>query len=448
MNNRTAKNLPMSFSPRDGKIPVYETAKVPGYHPGHPTEKAPKGAESTVLVAGDWASCRCYADAAERAPESLYGEYASSIRRADLSIVNFECGLAGDDPVKKEGPNLQGTPESLQALREHGFQLATLANNHTVDFGRRGLDALLERCREAGLDVVGAGDAPFEPKYYELADTKVGILNFVEPMEAPVPTHMGGELASAFDIRVIHDVHQAKASCDVLLVVIHGAREYVPVPSLYWYRYALRLADAGADAVVGHHPHVPQGGTLRLTPDGRTVPVLYSTGNFIFRPAMPAADAIPPHTGDGYLVELSVAGKSLTSVQLLPYGIDGGDGIRAVKDGELARFSHFLSELSADLHDPARVEAWFDAVVDFQWTRHYGARFQRFTEKFFEGDTEALRWVRSHHRSPTHFELVDRALMRIQHDLLGTSDPELRERLSAWYDGSWPCGGFGTPIAD
>lgn len=426
----------MTFVSEEHSILAYQTN----------AQKSKRG--STVLVAGDWASCRCYADAAERPAESLYGEYANAIQDADLSIVNFECGLAGEGPVKKEGPNLEGTPESLKALRAHGFQLATLANNHTVDFGRKGLSALLERCREVGLDVVGAGEEPYSAVFYELEDTKIGILNFVEPMEAPVPTHMGGELSNAFDIRVIHDVQQAKEACDVLLVIIHGAREYVPVPSLYWYTYALRLADAGADAVIGHHPHVPQGGTLRMTSDGRTVPVFFSTGNFIFRPAMPVADQIPPHTGDGYMVELSIAEKNLDEIRLLPYGIHGGDGIRAVPKNDLERFRHFMSELSADLHDPARVEAWFDAIVDFQWTTQYAGRFQRFTESFFEGDHEALRWVRSHHRSPTHYELVDRALMRIQHDLLGSSDPQLRTRLSAWYDGSWPCPGFGTPIAD
>ncbi len=426
----------MSFASIGDRILVYGT------------EARTRDERSTVLVAGDWASCRCYADAAERSASSLYGEYADAIRDSDLAIVNFECGLAGEEPVKKEGPNLEGTPESLQALRSHGFQLVTLANNHTVDFGRAGLDSLLERCGDAGLDVVGAGSEPYRPVYYTVGRTKVGVLNFVEPMEAPVPSHTGDELASAFDIRVLRDVQEARRACDVLLVIIHGSREYVPVPSLYWYTYALRIADAGADAVVGHHPHVPQGGTIRQTPDGRTVPVLYSTGNFIFRPAMPVAAQIPPHTGDGYLVELELADRKLHGVCLLPYGIHGGDGIRAIPRFDLDRFCRFMSELSGDLHDPARVEAWFDAVVDFQWTKHYAGRFQRFTEKFFEGDVDALRWVRSHHRSPTHYELIDRALMRIQHDLLGTSDPELRARLTAWYDGTWPCGGFGSPIAD
>ncbi len=423
---------------------VQERERIRFYQTNEPTAADPK----RVLVAGDWASCRCYADAAERPASSLYGDYAQTIQDADLAIVNFECGLAGDGPVRKEGPNLEGTPESIRALREHGFRLATLANNHTVDFGRSGLDALLERCDEAGMDVVGAGGDPYRPVYYDLGDTRVGILNFVEPMEAPVPTHTGSELANAFDIRVIHDITRTRAECDVLLVIVHGAREYVPLPSYYWYSYALRLADAGADVVIGHHPHVPQGGTLRVTPDGRTVPVLYSTGNFIFRPAMPVPEQIPPHTGDGYLVELGIAKKRIEAVHLLPYGIHGGEGIRPVPTEDLDRFCHFIRELSRDLQDPSRVEAWFDAVVDYQWEKHYAGRFQRFTEQFFAGDIEALRWVRSHHRSPTHYELVDRALMRMQHGLFGTSDPELRERLSSWYEGTWPCAGFGTPIAD
>lgn len=402
---------------------------------------------SSVLIAGDWASCRCYADAAERSPEDLYGRLAGDIRDADISIVSLECALAGDTPVLKEGPNLKGTPESAKALREAGFELATLGNNHSADFGPDGLLETVRLCDAAGLATAGAGRKPEKPFTRSLEGARFGVLNLAEP-EGPEPDHLGVHLASSYEHRVSEWIRDLKAACDVAMVVIHGGREYVPVPPFYWYDLLLSLADAGADIIVAHHPHVPHGGTIRHTPDGRLVPVFFSTGNFIFRPAEARSDQIPPHTADGYMVRVGLGDGAVAAVDLIPYQIDGGNGARPIAPDAIDRFAHMMHELSAELTDRDRVIAWYDTIVDFQWERHYRARFESFTRKWFEGDVDALRWVRSHHSSPTHARLIDRALMRVQDRTMGTAPAELTARLEQWYAGTWPCGGFGRSVPD
>jgi poly-gamma-glutamate synthesis protein (capsule biosynthesis protein) len=402
---------------------------------------------STVLVAGDWASCRCYADAAERAPEDLYGPLARDIRDADISIVSLECSLAGDTPVLKEGPNLKGTRESPMALQKAGFELATLGNNHSADFGSDGLLETMRLCDTAGLATVGAGSEPEEPFIRDLEGSRVGVLNLAEP-EGPESDHLDVHLASSYDHRVSEWVRRLKAACDVVMVVVHGGREYVPVPPFYWYDLLLSLADSGADIIVAHHPHVPQGGTIRRTADGRVVPVFFSTGNFIFRPAVARPDQVPPHTADGYMVRVGLANGTVTDVDLVPYRIDGANGVRPIASDRIDRFAHMMRELSAELTDRDRVIAWYDTIVDFQWERHYRARFESFTDKWFKGDVDALRWVRSHHSSPTHARLIDRALMRIQNGTIGSAPEELTSRLEQWYAGAWPCGGFGQTVPD
>jgi poly-gamma-glutamate synthesis protein (capsule biosynthesis protein) len=403
--------------------------------------------QSNVLVAGDWASCRCYADAAERSPVELYGPLAADILGADLSIVSLECALAGDTPVLKEGPNLKGTPESPQALRTAGFDLATLGNNHTADFGEDGLIETVSLCEVAGLATVGAGREPETPVVRDLAGTRFGVLNLAEP-EGPEPDRPGVHLASAYDHRVSEWVRRLKADCDVAMVVIHGGREYVPVPPIYWYDLLLAVADAGADIIVAHHPHVPHGGAIRRTGDGREVPIFFSTGNFIFRPAVTRPDQVPPHTADGYMVRLGLADGEIAGVELIPYRIDGGDGVRPIANDEIERFAHMMRELSAELTDRERMIAWYDTIVEFQWERHYRERFEGFTRKWLDGDLDALRWVRSHHSSPTHSRLIDRALMRIQDGSFGGAPVELTERLEHWYAGTWPCEGFGETVQD
>ncbi len=121
----------------------------------------------------------------------------------------------------------------------------------------------------------------------------------------------------------------------------------------------------------------------------------------------------------------------------------------AIPAKDASRFEHMMRELSSELVDRDRVIAWYDAIVDFQWKRHYRARFERFTRSWLDSDDrDALRWVRSHHSSPTHARLIDRALMRLQDGTFGSAPPELTERLEQWYAGAWPCGGFGRPVAD
>jgi poly-gamma-glutamate synthesis protein (capsule biosynthesis protein) len=263
----------------------------------------------TVLAAGDWASCRCYADAAERAPESLYDGLAADIRDADISVANFECSLSGKDPTAKEGPHLKGAVASARALKAAGFDIACLGNNHSADFGDDGLRESLALFREGGLPVTGAGlnvDDAFRPVILARQGVRVGLLSVADPEDQVASPH-GGGIASAMDLHVLDHMRALKAECDVTVLFVHGGREYVPVPSLYWYDQVLELAEAGADVVIGHHPHVPQGGTVLKASDGRTVPILFSTGNFVFRPALPKANEIPPHTGDGYMVRVKIA---------------------------------------------------------------------------------------------------------------------------------------------
>jgi poly-gamma-glutamate synthesis protein (capsule biosynthesis protein) len=408
--------------------------------------------ETTLLIAGDWASTRCYADAAKRSPAELYGELAPFIESASLSIVNLECSLAGDTPIEKEGPNLRGTPDSAAALAAAGFSVAALGNNHSADFGDEALARTREICEKAGLLTVGAGADRNEAAtavVTELDGVKIGILNIADAEDAVADAWSGG-VASAEDHRVLEWLQAARAACDVLLVIAHGGREYVPVPSYPWYDRLVSIAARGADLVVAHHPHVPQGVGFVTPPDRSPIPIIFSTGNFVFRPAMPAAKQIPPHTADGYMVRARITrrSKQLAGLELIPYAIEGDRGLRGITGAECEGYATFLSELSADLHSPQRVRDWFDAVVDFQWENHYRDRFATFTRRALEGDPSALPFVRSHHRSTVHRSLIDRALQRIQAGTAGTAPADIREKLHRWYDGSWPSDRFGTPIAD
>ncbi len=399
------------------------------------------GREWSLLVAGDWASCRCFADASEQDPADLYNGLLEHIRGSDLAVVNLECALEGDTPIWKDGPNLIGTPESADALRAAGFHAATLGNNHAYDYGEPGLRSTLELCRSAGLATVGAGmdlEDAARPLIVRRADVRVGLLSFADQEEGDAEWNRPG-VAPVMDIHILDRVRRLRDESDVTVVVVHGGREYIPVPSEYWYDRVLAIAEAGADLVVGHHPHVPQGLTLLQCADGRRVPVIFSTGNFVFRPAAPADNEIPPRTQDGYMVSARFAGRRLAALTLVPYLIDDTKGPRMLNRPALEQFIKLLEGISEPLTDRQTVRDWFDAVADHQWQHGYRERVEVLTRRMCAGDVDGYRHARNHHRSPAHMSIIDRAIVRRLYGLTGSAPKQIVDRLKGWYAGTWPC---------
>jgi poly-gamma-glutamate synthesis protein (capsule biosynthesis protein) len=393
---------------------------------------------SKILFAGDWASIRIHADAAFREPVDVYGrELLDRIRSVDFAVVNLETAIGGNEPILKDGLNLQGPPESADALARAGFHLATLANNHTYDYGERGLLETLDSCRDAGLAVCGAGrdlGEAVRPYVVEQAGQRIGILNFCDLEEGAADWGTVGT-ASIHHPHMRDFVREAREQVDALVLVVHGGREYVPVPPPYW-REVVLAAGREADLVVGHHPHVPQGVTLLERDDGVKVPILFSTGNFLFRPAAPAPGWIPPRTAEGFLVEAGFANGGLSRLELIPYRIEGERGPRIWEDP--GAFSKMMAALSAPLADPVQVSDWFDAVTDHFWEIEVRERVRGLTEKACADDLGAMKHALSHHRSPAHITLIHRAMERKLLGEFGCAPQPVREALAGWFSGDWP----------
>ncbi len=392
-----------------------------------------------MMIAGDWASIRIHADAARRSPAALYGSLAGKIAAADLSVVNLECVLGGETPVPKDGPNLKGDPESAQALKSAGFDLATLANNHMMDYGQEGLEATLRACREAGLDTVGAGTneaAALQPYFCTIQGLRVGVLNLSDREDGEADRRSPG-VADGFAYAVDSVIQSMRDQSDFCVVIAHGGKEYVPVPSLYWYDQLIHYALSGADMVVAHHPHVPQGMTWLHAPERNPVPILFSTGNFVFRPAACDGANIPPHTTDGYLVEVSLETRRVAGLTLWPYRIQQEAGPRPPESAvELEAFRHLLQAQSEPLTDPALVAAWFDAACEWLWSHGYRVRMEGLTAKLCAGDADAAKHARNHHHGNAHLTLIDHIIRRMTYSLPPPA-PALSNALRCWFTEGW-----------
>lgn len=213
------------------------------------------------------------------APFAAIAPYA---RAADLAFANLEFPV-GEPGWVREGraAEFHHDAEVPAALARAGFRVVSLANNHMMDCGPKGLARTIETCRAAGLEVVGAGASLEEarrPARFELRGRRVAVLAYASGSDHSAGPGIPG-VAPLLPEMIEADVAACRAGADAVVVSVHWGSMYVDYPPPRVIEMAERMAKAGADVVLGHHPHVLQGAERR----GRTL-VLYSLGDAVFNP--------------------------------------------------------------------------------------------------------------------------------------------------------------------
>ena len=308
-------------------------------------------ARASLVVAADWAPIRAFGPRVAADPEAVYGDLLPVLRGADLRIANLECPLTRlERPAVKSGSVLKGGPEHLRGLTAVPFDLVTLANNHVFDHGLEAFRETLDLLAGAGIRSVGAGLTPedaFRPQVLDLGGVRVGIVNFSEGEDLTGAGTGPGVFGWEPD-RVAEILAGLGRTADVRIVVFHGGVEYIPFPPPYVASALRAAAEAGADLVVAHHPHVPQG----LEFAGST-PICYSLGNFLFH-----QETSLLHRKTGYLVRAGVDQDGLVDLELVPYRI-GPRGLGRLQGQGRAAFFASLRVVSEPLAAPDGVaDAW------------------------------------------------------------------------------------------
>lgn len=238
-----------------------------------------------VLATGDicpmrgWRLDACFAGGAPKAA-AVYGDVLPQLADKDLSVTNLELTLSEKgEPIIKDGPVLQGPPAAIEGIVAGQFDAAVMANNHVLDMGPEALLETIALVRSRGVAVVGAGENLADASklvVLERRGVRVGLLAFAENefCNATPTTPGGAALQPGPNVNI---VRRSREACDLLIVFVHGGNEFCPFPSPRMVRDYRALVDAGADAVIGHHPHTVQGVELHAG-----VPIVYSLGNFLF----------------------------------------------------------------------------------------------------------------------------------------------------------------------
>jgi len=226
-------------------------------------------------------------------PRLLFDGVREKLREYDLVIANLESPLTNwpePTPHKDKAAIESGrdviiqvrSPNAARALHDAGIQVVGLANNHTMDYTEQGLLDTFARLRAAHVLFAGAGNNIAEaeaPLIVEKKSRRIGILSFsdVVPKYSWAEPDRPGIATAKETVPVIEAVRRARPRVDILIVVFHWGVQFDREPSERQKSLALETQRAGADLILGAHPHVLQGvGCLDR------VPVVYSAGNFAF----------------------------------------------------------------------------------------------------------------------------------------------------------------------
>jgi len=208
----------------------------------------------------------------------------AELKKADILFGNLEGPISNKG--KKVGSiySFRMNPKAIEGLKYAGFDILSLANNHMFDYQRVAFEDTMRILEENGIDYLGAGfnkEEALSLKIKEIKNTKIGFLAYTNlGPETWRATEKNSGIAwiNKKDIEEAKkDIEVAKQKVDVLIVSLHSGEEYSTSSTPFQISFSKVCIDAGADLVVGHHPHVIQ--KVEKYKDGW---IAYSLGNFIF----------------------------------------------------------------------------------------------------------------------------------------------------------------------
>lgn len=215
--------------------------------------------------------------------EDPFQTFAALLSSHDVRIGNLECVVATTGTAEEKPYTFRADPRTLPVLKRH-FDAVSLANNHSGDFGKAAFAEQLALMDTAGLPYFGGGrdaTAAHAPWIVERNGVRIALLGYVEfkPRSFEADASRPGVAWSGEDDDVIEDIIAARRvhRADIVIPFMHWGWEDEPDPSPRLRAFARRMIDAGADLVVGGHPHVTQGAEYY-----RGKPIIYSLGNFLF----------------------------------------------------------------------------------------------------------------------------------------------------------------------
>ncbi len=292
----------------------------------------------TMFFTGDVMLQYCKEIYASKGINGLITSYIQQeMVNADMTMINHEFPFSTRG---EKAPDKQYTfrvePTYVSALLDMGVDVASLANNHALDYGQDALLDTFTTLDNAGIPYVGAGETKEraeEAVFVEAGGRTVGVLSasrVIPVVEWNIENRQPGLFCTYDSSRLVQRIKEIESQCDYVVVFVHWGIERNAYPEEYQRNLAKQYIDAGADLVVGNHSHVPQGIEYY-----KGVPIVYCLGNFIFNPNMT----------DTYALKAVWDVEGKTSLQVIP--IDTREYLTGELTGSEAQdFYNYLEGIS------------------------------------------------------------------------------------------------------
>ncbi len=303
----------------------------------------------TIAFAGDimfddsYTIMNSYKNAGSDITQCMSSDLIDEMRNADIFMLNNECTFTTrGTPTPNKTYTFRGKPEHVKILQDIGADIVSLANNHAYDYGEISLLDSMDTLKGASIPYVGAGQNIKEaarPVYFIANDMKIAFLSAtqIERVENPDTRGAAENTAGVFRCKdpeaLCVAIKEAKANSDFVIVYVHWGTENETTIDWAQKEQAPLYVEAGADLIVGDHPHCLQ--KIEYVGD---VPVIYSLGNFWFN----------SKTIDTGMVKVTINKEGTQKYQFIPC-LQSGCKTIMLDGSEKARVLQNMRELSTDV---------------------------------------------------------------------------------------------------
>lgn len=268
-------------------------------------------------------------------------ELVYEMNNADIFMLNNEFAYSTRGTrIKEKSYTFRAYPKRVEILKEMGVDIVSLANNHALDWG---IDALLDTfttLEEAGIDYVGAGrniDRAKAPIYYTIGDKTIAYVaasRVIYAVDWYATDTRPGMIGTYDPTLFLETIKEAKENSDYVVAYVHWGVERTHEPVKYQKDLAKAYIDAGADAVIGCHPHVMQGIEFY-----KGKPIAYSLGNYWF-------NASKKESG---LLKIYLNPDGSTDIQLLPAMNENTYTYLITNEKDKEAYYKFMESISFDV---------------------------------------------------------------------------------------------------
>lgn len=255
--------------------------------------------KTTIGFTGDIAFSE-YTKDIYKHPEEMDNKIFEFLNSNEYNVLNLESPVTESFLTKKAALTHKSPEAALDFIKDSfNKPVLSLANNHMMDFGARGLLETIENVNQRELPFIGAGLNRYDATRYVILgdEVKVGIIAAQYKKYLVAGKTTPGTAHNRHFELIKRKVQHLRNECDWVVMVYHGGEEFVNVPMPYTRKMYKEILDWGVDVIVAHHPHTVQGYEER---NGKTI--FYSLGNFIFDTDFQRAQ---DGTDEGVLISLT-----------------------------------------------------------------------------------------------------------------------------------------------